>query len=262
MKDAPANLWFGRTAHIRSQPFKRSFTQKIAMLEVDIDRLDEAAALSPLFSVDKFNLISFTTRDHGPRTGGSLRPWADEMFRDAGLDLTGGTIRLVSFPRVMGYRFAPLSLWYGYDHQGALSGIIYEVNNTFGETHSYVANCVTDQLQHSAPKTFHVSPFFDVTGRYLFKLRNPTENLRLIVENKSKDDVHHTASIVARKSVLTTAALSWFASRPYAALGVTIGIHWQALCLWWQGAKYHSRPPLPAHKQTLARPISLKETAL
>ena len=110
------------------------------MLEVDIDRLDEADRLSNLFSVDRGNLDLVPRGDYGARTGATpLRAWAEARFAEAGIDLDGGAIRLLTFPRVLGYGFAPISVWYGFAPDGDLRGVIYEVHNTFGETHAYVS---------------------------------------------------------------------------------------------------------------------------
>src|SRR5262245_36656562 len=94
MNQPSARLWFGRTTHTRMTPFRRSFTHRIAMLEIDIDRLDEADRLSHLFSVDSGNVISFRTADHGARSAAvPLRAWAEGRYAEGGIALDGGAIR-------------------------------------------------------------------------------------------------------------------------------------------------------------------------
>ena len=264
MKLDALSLWIGRTAHVREQPFRRAFHHRVAMIEIDIDRLDDAANSSSFFSVNAFNLVSFHTRDHGSRDGGSLRDWAMQRYDEAGLDLADGSIRLVTFPRVCGYGFAPISIWYGYDAGNTLKGVIYEVHNTFGESHAYVGS-IDGTLAPDArctqyvPKAFHVSPFMDVSGKYRFTLNNPAEKLRLIIENLAGEGRWHSASLLARRrSANAFSILKHFGLRPFAAVGVTAAIHWQAMCLWMRGAVYHSRPTPPNSPSTVTETASQK----
>lgn len=256
---APARLWFGHTVHTRETPFRRSFRYRIAMIELDIDRLAEAGALSRLFSIDRANAVSFRSADHGARSASvPLRLWAEARYAEAGIRLDGGAIRLITFPRVMGYGFAPISLWLGHGPDGELRGVIYEVHNTFSETHSYVSAFDPDQLCW-AGKEFHVSPFLDVSGRYRFTLRPPGEDMQLIVENMGDGGRAHVASLTAWSEPLTSRAiLGWLLAMPFSGLvsglGVMIAIHWQAFALWIRGARYHIKPAQRARRTTLARP--------
>jgi DUF1365 family protein len=252
---APARLWLGQTVHTRETPFRRSFRYRIAMIELDVDRLDEAGSLSRLFSVDRRGAVSFRSTDHGARTASvPLRLWAEARYAEAGVRLDGGAVRLITFPRVLGSGFAPISLWFGYGPHGDLRGVIYEVHNTFGETHSYVSAFDTDQGV-VAGKEFHVSPFFDVAGQYRFTLRQPRDDMQLIVENIGRDGRTHVASLTASAEPLTgRAILGWLLAMPFSGLGVLIAIHWQALALWMRGARYHIKPAQRARRTTLARP--------
>lgn len=252
----PARLWFGTTSHTREQPFRRGFKHRIAMLEIDIDRLGEAEKLSRLFSIDHGNAISFRQADYGQRKpGASLRRWAEGRFEKAGIELEGGQIRLLSFPRVLGYGFAPISVWLGHDAQGNLRGVIYEVHNTFGETHAYVSAFASASTRTRASKDFHVSPFFDVSGEYRFTL-NPGENgIGLVVENMSPDGRRHVAILSVQPTALTTAAiLKWLVAIPISGFGVMVAIHWQALRLLLKGAKYRDKPEQRPNRTTLAKP--------
>ncbi len=252
---APARLWFGSTTHVREKPFRRSFRHRIAMLEVDIDRLPQADTMSKLFSVRRGNAISFRETDYGARNRAlPLRAWAESRYAEAGIDLDGGAIKLITFPRVLGYGFAPISVWYGYGPAGDLRGVIYEVHNTFGETHCYVSALSEANVHARADKEFYVSPFFNVTGEYKFTLRHGDDNMALVVENIASDGRHHVASLTARPTALTSPAiLTWLVTLPISGLGVMAAIHWQALCLWLKGARYCAKPKQRARRTTLAK---------
>lgn len=251
---APAlNLWRGQTVHARYVPFERRFAYNIAMIDIDIDRLDEADAQTRFFSVDGPGLFSFHRKDHGPRANVPLRPWAEDMLSKAGVALNGGAIRLVTFPRHLFYKFAPISLWYGYGPDGELRGIVYEVNNTFGETHAYVAAVASDRSQHEAKKYFHVSPFFDVTGNYRFTLRAPSDRLGVVVESIKDGTLLHMANIRAHRAPANQGNFLRLAlTSPFSTLGVTLAIHWQAIRIWMRGAKYRPKPNPPEHNATVA----------
>lgn len=257
MTEQPAlQLLKGHTVHQRSQPFTHRFKYNLAFIDVDIDRLDEAHQQSAVFSVDKAGLFSFRSADHGTRTDAPLRPWAETEFHKAGIELDGGTIRLITFPRHAFYKFAPISLWLGHGPDGVLRGILYEVNNTFGETHIYAATTPKNgKNKHDTDKAFHVSPFFDVSGTYEFTLTRTNNQLNLIVATRNSGLQSHVATIAAKAVPATTGAFLKLAlTKPFSSLGVSAAIHWQALKLWVKGAKYHSKPKQSSVRTTIATP--------
>jgi uncharacterized protein len=254
----------GVTTHVRYAPFERRFSFRLAQVMVDIDRVAETARGLKLLSHNRFNLFSFHDRDHGDRSGAALRPWAAARLREVGVDLGGGRIDLLCFPRMLGFVFNPISVFFGYDPAGALRGIIYEVNNTFGETHSYVA-AVTPGASHAheSAKAFHVSPLFAVEGDYRFRIQTPGETFRLAVENVVAGARTHVAMLTTRARPLTDAWLAKiFVTMPLMTLQVVAGIHWHALKLFLRGARYHKRPPLPAEATSLAHASSPSEKQL
>ncbi len=230
------------------------------MLEIDIDRLPDAEKLSRLFAVDRGAPISFKQMDHGARDRTlSLRAWAEARYAEAGVTLHGGAIRLFSFPRVLGVGFAPISLWLGHGPAGELRGVIYDVHNTFGETHSYVSAFDPAHAHALADKEFFVSPFFDVDGGYRFTLRppNPSQDrgqMSLVVENIGADGRAHVAALTVKAAALSSPAiLKWLVGMPISGLGVLVAIHWQALRLMLKGAKYRVKPDQREKRTTLAR---------
>ena len=265
MKENTAlRLWRGHTVHQRSIPFSHRFKYGLALIDIDIDRLDDADQHCALFSVERSNLFSFDRKDHGDREKTDLRVWAEQQFEQAGVDLDGGPIRLITFPRHAFFKFAPISLWVGLDPTGTLKGILYEVNNTFGQTHVYAAATPDGtRHQHSADKVFHVSPFFDVSGAYQFTLRWGEADLRLIVATQKDGAQTHMATITAKAQPATsTNFLAIALTKPFSTIAVTFGIHWQALKLWLKGAKFHSKPKQSPVRTTIAKPTkTVPETA-
>lgn len=258
----PLRLWKGETVHVRFRPIRRNFRYAITLIDLDIDRLDEAGKVSRLMRIDRSGLFGFCRKDHGSRGQTSLREWAESQLSKAGVALDGGVIRLISFPRHLFYRFAPISIWLSYDKASCLNGVIYEVNNTFGETHSY-ASRIGDKAtfaQHQSPKSFHVSPFMDIDGDYRFSLLRRDNTFELRVDNVGQDGRNHTATISATARKASTAALLKTAVRsPLSSLGVTFGIHWQAVKVWSRGIAYRRKPQRPENSLTVARPLQSKQ---
>lgn len=251
---AGAYAYRNRTAHVRYAPFKRAFSYDLYQLFLDIDRLEETAAGLRLFSVDRPGVFGFRRADHGPKDGSPLRPWAEELWHKAGVDLEGGKIWLLCFPRMLGYVFNPLSVWFGYGPNGDWRGVIYEVRNTFGESHVYVAKAGSD---HAAAKAFHVSPFFAVEGDYHFAVREPGERFALRVENRVGGELRHLATLAGERAALNDAGLlGVLVGMPFMTLGVTAAIHWEALWIWLKGGRYHKKPPPPAVPASPARGLA------
>ena len=246
-------LHHGRTVHRRYVPFRSEFDYGVAMIDLDIDRLDEAHRQCRLFGVEERALFSFERKDHGAQEITNLRPWAEAQFQEAGISIPTGTIRLVTFPRHAFYKFAPISLWIALDEKGAPSAILYEVRNTFGERHIYAASLEGRWSRHRAPKSFHVSPFFDVSGTYAFSLRYDVQGLRLGVTTEKEGEPVHMASLATRAAPASDRnLLSTALHMPFSTLGVSLGIHWEALKLWLKGARYHGRPKKKTNGPTRA----------
>jgi hypothetical protein len=110
------------------------------------------------------------------------------------------------------------------------------------------------QAEHqAADKVFHVSPFFDVGGRYEFTLRAPDERFKLSIFKERADGSDFMATMAMNRADLTSGALvKLFASQPFSTLKTISAIHLEALKLWIKGAKYHSRPE-PPEAASLAR---------
>ena len=134
--DAAAALYFGEVMHARLKPIGHRFSYRVMSLLIDLDRLDGADRQSPLFGVNRAALYSFHEADHGPRDGSSLRHYAQRCAAERGIELTGGRVLLLCYPRLFGFTFNPLSVYFGYRAGGELALVIYEVRNTFGELHS------------------------------------------------------------------------------------------------------------------------------
>ena len=230
--------------HMRLAPFAHKFRYRVFSMLLDVDRLDETIARLRLMRLDRWGLFSFYRRDHGPRDGGHLRPWVEARLKEQGLP-SPARIRLLSFPRLFGYVFNPLSVYYCEDEDGGLQSVIYEVKNTFGDQHPYVLDARPDQdgaARHAQDKGFFVSPFIGQDETYRFTIRQPGPRLALKIRQETL-----IATWSGNRRPLTDGQLlrAW-AAHPLMTLKVMAAIHWQALRLWLKGAKFRPyRGPYP-----------------
>lgn len=246
-----AALYPSRVMHRRLVAPLYRFVYHVFYVLWDIDRIDEALRPLRLFSRNRFNVLSFHDRDHGAQQPGRLRAWAEDLLRGAGLAPDGGRIRLLAFPRLFGFAFNPISIWYCDRADGRLLAIIAEVRNTFGERHSYVlASDGREQpyeQMHEKTKRFHVSPFFDLVGLYRFRFEAPGERYRVVIHETRDGTPILDATLAGERRALTDAAiLAQVARMPLMTVKVVAGIHWEALKIWLRGARFHKKPAPPA----------------
>lgn len=246
-------IYTGRVFHRRFRPTTHRLEYRVYSLLLDLDELDDLDESCKWFSVDGFNLLSFRRRDHGPGDGTDLGSWAWKLMADAGVESDPGSVQLLAYPRILGYGFDPLTVWYCHDQTGALVGVIHEVRNTFGERHIYVAPAGSDHspIRHSAPKMLHVSPFFDVDGRYDFTLMPPGRSVSTVIDYSDDEGPLLTASFSGTRSEFTDQNLMRrFWSHPLVSLKVIGGIHWEAFKLARKRVGFRRKPEPPADPVT------------
>lgn len=239
----PAWLYPGKVMHARLKPVGHRFNYRVMNLLIDLDRLGDANRISGLFAVNGRALYSFHEADHGLRDGSSLSAYARKAALAHGIDLTGGRITLLCYPRLLGYVFNPLSVYFCTGASGHLVLLIYEVRNTFGEIHHYVlpvdpAEAGAPVIHQEQTKQFYVSPFIAQEMTYLFRTTPPADRLRLRILEVDAEGPLLSATFSGQRKPMTTRALAAaFVRFPLLTLKIVAAIHWEALRLWVKGAK-------------------------
>ena len=238
-------LYFWHVMHMRLTPFRHRFRYRVFSLLLDIDRLEETCGRLRLLALDRFGLLAFHRRDHGPRDGSELRPWVDTRLADAGLPRPE-KVFLLGFPRILGYAFNPLSVYFCMDAEGRLSSVIYEVKNTFGDQHPYVLDCESDAdgaVRHDQDKAFFVSPFIGMDQTYHFTVRTPGNRLAVKIRQHDALGPWLIATQSGERRPLTDRdLLAQWLGHPLMTVKVIGAIHWQALKLWVKGATFRRYP--------------------
>jgi uncharacterized protein len=254
-------LYVGQVMHQRLRPRRHRLDYRLFSLLVDLDELPELHRRLRLFSLNRFNLFSLHERDYGAGDGRSRRAQVDQQLRAAGLQ-AGGPLRLLSMPRILGHVFNPLSVYFCHRADGSLQAILYEVNNTFGQRHSYLIAVDRGEdrgavVAQACDKQFHVSPFLALDMRYAFRVEPPETDrpgLRIGVSASDAQGVLLHARFDARRRALDDAGLARvFVSHPLLTLKVVAAIHWEALRLWIKGVAVHRLPAAPACPVTVIK---------
>ncbi len=243
-----SGLYVGLVTHRRLRPRRHSLRYRTFALLLDLDELPELDLRLRLFSYNTFNLFSVFDRDYGSGSA-TLRSQIEAHAARSGLHLDGGRIRLLTMPRILGYAFNPISVYFCDDANGALRAILYEVNNTFGQRHSYfipVETAEGGEIRQSCVKQLYVSPFMGMDMIYDFAVLAPRETVSVAIVERDRQGVVLTATQAQHRVELTDAALfRVFFSHPLLTLKVIVGIHFEALLLWVKGMRVHDRPPQP-----------------
>lgn len=255
-------LYAGEVTHRRLRPARHRLRYRVFSLLLDLDEMPGLAQRLRLFSLNRFNLFSLYERDYGAGAERGLRGYVEQVLHRAGLP-ADGAIRLLTMPRILGYAFNPLSVFFCHAADGAVRAILYEVNNTFGERHSYLievdpATPAGGRIVQGCAKHFHVSPFLAGDLKYVFRVEPPDAQRPELRVGVFAHDGHGPllgARFDARRRPLGDAALARvFLTHPLLTLKVVAGIHWEALRLFLKGVRLQPKPAAPEQSITVVKP--------
>ena len=234
-------IYTGTVIHKRFKPKVHSFNYSVFSLLIDLSELDLMNNNLGIFSYNKFNIVSFYSKDHGPRDGSSLRNWVIENLKKNNIETEGIQIKLLCYPRIFGYVFNPLSVFYIYNKNSELISILYEVKNTFGEQHTYIFKTKKNEnlIQHICKKKFHVSPFIKMDCIYFFRLLKPGNRVSVIIDLQDQEGKILFASQDGEKSELNNKNLiRSYIKHPLMSFKIIVAIHFEAFKLWSKGIKF------------------------
>jgi hypothetical protein len=241
---AASSIYEGWVMHRRLTPRHHRFKYSVFALLLDLDELPELDRGLRLFKYNRGGLFSFQDRDHGPvgaEEPRDLRRWLDSLLAGAGITANGPR-RVLCYPRIFGYVFNPLSVWFCHDEQNALKAIVYEIHNTYEERHCYVlpANSDTRLVRHGCPKNFYVSPFLSRDCRYLFRIRPPGDDVAVAIHEEEAGRPILNASFAGERRPLTDGTLfRMLFAYPLMTLKVVAAIHYEAVRLMLKGVRRH-----------------------
>ena len=236
-----SSIYNGTVIHKRFKPKIHYFKYKVFSLLIDLYELENLSKKIKFFSHNRFNLVSFYEKDHGNRDGSSLILWVKKNLEDNNINSDNVKIKLLCYPRILGYVFNPLSVFYIYDESEKLVCILYEVKNTFGEQHTYIFKVDNDRnlYQHNCSKKFHVSPFIEMDCQYFFRLLKPGEKISVIIDQYQADEKILYASQDGQRTDFNTKELiKSYLMHPLMTFKIILAIHFEAFKLWAKGIRF------------------------
>ena len=234
-------IYNGTVIHKRFKPKIHFFKYDVFSLLIDLAELKILDKKIKFFSYNRFNLISFFEKDHGDRDGSSLVDWVKKNLDQNNIIYKNIKIKLLCYPRILGYVFNPLSVFYIYDINERLICILYEVKNTFGEQHTYIFKVDDNQnlYQHNCSKKFHVSPFIEMNCKYFFRLLKPGNKISLIIDQYQIDEkILYASQDGQRVDFNNKELIKSYLKHPLMTFKIISAIHFEAFKLWAKGIKF------------------------
>ena len=236
-----SSIYIGNVIHKRFKPKIHFFKYKVFSILLDISEIDILDKSLKIFSYNKFNIVSFYDADHGPRDGTSIKEWVIKNLNDNRINTENIKIKLLCYPRIFGYVFNPLSVFFIYNKNSELISILYEVKNTFGEQHTYIFKTKENEnyIKHTCKKKFHVSPFIEMDCTYFFKILKPSEKISVIIDQYNEEGKLLYASQDGDRIELNNKNLVLsYLRHPLMTFKIIVAIHFEAFKLWTKGIKF------------------------
>jgi hypothetical protein len=237
-----------RITHARFTPKPYTLVHNLTYLHVPVAAIPRLKRR--FLNRNGWGLFALNDRDYGDRSTG-FNDWLTAAFASVGARMPDGEVTLITLPRVLGFGFNPVSFWLCHDRTGALSAVLAEVNNTFGERHCYLCRktdgtAIGPDEEITAEKVFHVSPFFPTDGEYRFRFIEKPDRVSIRIDLYRDGARALTATIGGRFETLTSRALlKSFLRHPFPTLQVVLLIHYHAARLYLRGHKIFTKPTPP-----------------
>ena len=232
--------------HRRILPKNHEFSYRIFLFLLDLDELAELENKIPVFSTDRPNLYSLRSADYFQFRSGSIRENLLTFLASEGFDKEPATIRLLTLPRLLGYTFNPISIFFCYDESGLPLTSVVQVGNTFGELKPYVVPLEGGRFHVRVPKNFYVSPFSDLDLEFDFRFDFPGDRLRVLIDDYSGDDKTLVSALSGTRRELTLGSLLFLTLKyPLVTLKIITLIHWEAFRLWLKGIPHRLKESDP-----------------
>tara|TARA_Y100001936_G_C15882061_1_gene563339 strand:- start:77 stop:838 length:762 start_codon:yes stop_codon:yes gene_type:complete len=236
-----SSIYNGTVIHKRFKPKTHFFEYSVFSLLIDLSELNKLDKQIKFFSFNKFNLVSFFEKDHGSRDGKPLIEWVKKNLDANNIYSKDIKIKLLCYPRIFGYVFNPLSVFFIYDTEERLISILYEVKNTFGEQHTYIFKVEDDVkfFQHNCLKKLHVSPFIEMNCNYFFKILKPGEKISVIINQYQENEkILYASQDGKRVDFNSKELLKSYLKHPLMTFKIISAIHYEAFKLWTKGIKF------------------------
>ncbi len=248
-----SKIYFGRVRHSRKKPKTNQFNYRICMFYLDLDELPTLFDRFLLWSLNKFNLGSFRSKNYIGQGKRSIKAAVKEKVQEKFECEHNGPIRMLTHLSYFGHCFNPVTFYYCFNEEtNQLDFLLAEINNTpWDERFTYVFDNRQGQLltlnkqsiEMRFEKAFHVSPFLPMEMDCYWRFMIPKEKLAVYMRNDIEGNEFFNASLnLVAQPVNRRSLARVLIGYPLMTIKVVTGIYWQALKLWLKGIPFFDHP--------------------
>jgi uncharacterized protein len=219
-------------SHRRTRPVDYSFEHRTTAWLVD--------AAAPDAAIPRWlrGVLAIRSTDHLEAGDAPLLEKVRSTISQHDLAWSAARVQVLTNARTAGHVFDPLTTYFCFDADDRLEGILAEVHNTYGGRHVYLLTATGAETQPMAvrtavEKTFYVSPFFAVEGRYDIRGRLTDTTVAVSISLTQGGERVFTGAVQGHLSPATRSAVvrAWLRD-PLASQRVTALIRWHGIRLW------------------------------
>jgi len=246
-------IYTGTIYHNRLKPVGHVFQYPVFFFALNLHQLPSINHKTRLFGYNRSRLFSLRDQDY---LDIPPAPVIDKIRKYLPhVEIT--ELVMVTVPRVLGYVFNPVTFYLGYSLDKKLIAAVAEVNNTFKERHVYVLHDPETDLEgfihFKTAKAFHVSPFNDRNGNYLFRFRDQNGKLEVHIDIERDGEVVFRSGIVGSRSepISDRAMVKSLIRFPLQNILTLSRIHFQAIRLYFGKKMQYFPKPGPKSIMTI-----------
>jgi DUF1365 family protein len=238
--------------HRRLAPKKHEFVYRIFLFLFDLAELTDIERRVPFFSVNSPNLYSLCNEDYFQFHSRGIRQNLETFLATQNLPIHPARVQLLTLPRLLGYTFNPVSVFFCFDENDRPMASVIQVGNTFGELKPYLVPCdpAGSGFHVRVPKNYYVSPFSALDLEFDFRFASPGPHLHLAIDDYSGHERVLISTVTGAREELTASNLARFSLRyPLVTLKIILLIHWEALRLWLKNIPFRIKEGDPELQQ-------------
>jgi len=245
-----SKIYNGYVMHERKFPVLHKFTYPVIFFAININEIENLKKSIKGFSNSSKSFIKIDPNDYLYGKGA----FADQLKKIYD-NKDVNSIIVVTVLKFLIPTFNPVNFYFFLDKKEKPLKIIAEVNNTFKERHIYVLDGNNDfPFEGEHKKEFHVSPFNNMNGKYMFNFNYPGDNFNVKIKLYDDEECIIEAKLWGKGDLLTTSNL-WrkIINHPFIIASTLPRIVYQAFLLKVKYKLKVFKKPISTHEMTIRK---------